>query len=502
MAISSLLSRILGLVRDNILANKFGALHGIGIYDIDTYYAAFRIPDLLFNLLIYGTISSVFIPIFIDYLKKDNREEGWKFTNATFNLIFLFMLAISVIALIFAPWITKLTVPGFSEEKLQLTVTLTRIMLLSPLLFTLSSFAQSIQNAFNYFVFYSLAPILYNLGIIGGALLFADQYGVYGLTIGVLMGGAMNFLSQIPALYKMGYHYKFILDTKRKDVMQMIKLVIPRIIGLSANQIIWISYTIIASTLGTGMIAIYNYGINLQSLPMGIIGISFSISSFSALSLHANIAEKEKFIEKLSQSTRMILFLIIPATMGIICLKLPITKLILETGKFGTNDVILTANTLGILIIGLLGNSLTPLFVRAFYAWKNTKTPVLVSLVSALISIISALIFTKIYKYGIYGLGIGFSLGAIVNIVWLLIAFKTTLGLKLPKAILNTFVKSLIASLIMFIFIEQIKNLNETPLMQVIITTLSGILIYFAISSVLNSQEIKELKSHFKKVDS
>lgn len=499
-------------MRDNILANKFGALHGTGIYDIDTYYAAFRIPDLLFNLLIYGTISSVFVPIFVDYIKKNNQEEGWKFTNATFNVVFLFMLIISIIVFIFAPWLVKLIVPGFSEEKLHLTVNLTRIMLLSPLFFTLSAFAQSIQNAFNYFIFYALAPILYNAGIIIGTVFFADQYGVYGITIGVLMGGAMDFLSQIPALYKLGYHYKFIIDTKRNDVKQMLKLIIPRIIGLSANQITWIVYTIIASTLGTGTIAILNYGINLQSLPMGIIGVSFAISSFSALSLHANSEEKEKFIEKLNRSARMILFLIIPSTIGMISLRFPLTKLILESGKFGADDVRLTANTIGFLAIGLLGHSLIPLFGRAFYAWKNTKTPVIISIFSALISIISALIFTKIYQYGIYGLGMGFSLGALVNTIWLLIAFKTTLKLKIPKTLFKTLIKSLAASSIMFIFIERIKNWSETLFIQnselvrlitqVGITTVSGVLIYFAVSNILNSQEIKELKSHFRKVDS
>lgn len=494
LAISSLASRLLGVVRDHIFANKFGALTQTGIFDIDAYYAAFRIPDLLFNVLIYGTISSAFIPIFINYLKKENEEEGWKFTNATFNLIFLTIAALSIVVFIAAPWLMKLVVPGFDKEKLELTVNLTRIMLLSPIFFTISAFAQSIQNAYNYFIFYALAPILYNLGIIAATMFFADTYGVYGPTAGVVLGAALHAASQIPALWRLKYRYRFSLDRSRTDVREMIRLVLPRILGLSALQMTIIAYTVIASTLSSGTIAVFNYSINLNSLPMGIIGVSFAISSFAALSSHASKEEKSHFALKLTQTTRNILFLIIPASVGLIALRQPVTELILKSGSFGTEDAVLTANTLGIMGISLFAHSLIPLFGRAFYAWKNTKTPVIISLWSLAVSVITALLFTKYYQWGAYGLAVGFTVSAIINALWLGMAFKQKLQFHFTKDFWIAVAKFIAASIIMLIFVEQSKAWTKeyATWIQVATPTLLGIVVYIAAGYILKIREIKK----------
>jgi len=206
LGISNLLSRILGLVRDHLLGTTFGALSGSGLFDLDTYYAAFRLPDFLFNLLIYGTLSAAFVPIFVQYLKKDKIEEAWKFASSVMNIAIVLIFAVCAVVFIFAPWIVPVFVPGFGDERLALTIQLTRIILISPIFFTVSAVFQSIQNSFKTFFFYALAPLVYNLSIIGGIIFLSPRYGVIGVAWGVVAGSALHALVQVPSMIKNKFH--------------------------------------------------------------------------------------------------------------------------------------------------------------------------------------------------------------------------------------------------------------------------------------------------------
>lgn len=435
LGVSSLLSRLLGIYRDHLFANIFGAGKLIGIFDLDTYYAAFRIPDFLYNLLIYGTISVAFIPILTVYFKKKQEKEGWEFAGTVLNLLLILLLGVSFLVFIFAPYLVKVVVPGFTGEKLEITIKLTRIMLISPIFFGLSSIFQGIQNTFKSFFYFSLAPIFYNLSIIFSVLFLSERYGVYGITWGVILGAFLHFAVQCPKVFKLGFRFKWAFDYQREDVRKMARLVLPVIVGISVTQINLLVTTLIGSTLAAGSITIINYAFNLNSLPLGIIGISLAVAAFSTLSELAVEEDSKQFVQELKKRINQILFLIIPSMMGLFLLRFEIVSLILKGGEFGLKETVLTANTLAFLVIGLFAQSLIPLLARAFFAYHNTKTPVLIGVWAVVFNIAGSLFFTRVFNWGVYGLALAGSLASILNCAMCLMALRQKLWTK--EAILD-----------------------------------------------------------------
>jgi len=306
LGLSALFSRLLGLIRDRLLAGNFGAGE-----ELDIYFAAFRIPDFVYGILIMGGIAAVFLPVFSEYYKK-NENDAWRFVNNLLNtFLFLLILLCSVLALL-TPFLIDLIAPGFSPEKKDLAIDLTRIMFLSPILFGLSSLFSGILHYFNRFLAYSLAPILYNLGIIFGILFLVPIFGLPGLAYGVILGAAAHWLFQIPAAIVSGYKYKPVFNFRSPGISKVFKLMIPRTVGAAAYHLNLIVITAIASTLTVGSIAIFNFSNNLQYFPIGIIGASFAIAAFPGLCRTWAAGLKEEFSETFSSTFRQILFLIIP----------------------------------------------------------------------------------------------------------------------------------------------------------------------------------------------
>lgn len=456
LGISSLASRLLGVLRDYLFTDIFGATQGTGIFDIDTYYAAFRLPDLLFNLLIYGALSTAFVPIFSQYLSKKQQEKAWKFANNSLHILLSTLLAISVLLFIFSPQIVDLFFYGFTQEKRELTTELTRIMLISPILFGLSSFAQSLQTSFKTFLLYSLAPVAYNLSIIIAAYFFGKEYGVYAITYGVVIGAGLHFLTQVPALFKLGYKYKFTFQPKAADIKEMFRLLGPRILGLAVMQFNILVDHFLAALLFSGSLAIINYANNLNSLPLGVVGISFATASFATLSEFSD--NKKAFKDTLHQNIKNILSLIIPATVALIILSPQIVQMLLSGSAMSTKDQELTALTLSILALSLFAQSLIPLIARGFYALKNTKTPLKAGITAFSLNIALSLLFAFQLKWGIYGLAAANSIAAICNLLLLSKALKETVG-KLGDALFHDIKAFCLGSLLLAAAILGLKFL-------------------------------------------
>ena len=290
LGISSLISGLLGLVRDRLLAGYFGASP-----ELDVYFAAFRIPDAVYGILIAGGMAMVFLPIFSDYFDKDQKE-AWRFANIIINCFLFFLVIFSVNLFVLTPAILNFITPGFSIGQRELTADLSRILFLSPILLGLSGIFSSILHYFNRFLAYSLAPVFYNLGIIFGIVFFLPNFGLYGLIFGVILGVLLHLFIQLPAVFYSGFHYQAIFDFNYPGLKKIFSLIVPRIVSqvfLQSNTII---ITAIASTLASGSIAIFNFANNLQSLPVGIIGASFAVASFPALSSAWVNGQKEKFL--------------------------------------------------------------------------------------------------------------------------------------------------------------------------------------------------------------
>jgi putative peptidoglycan lipid II flippase len=373
LAIAVFLSQLLGLFRDRLLAGTFGA----GL-DLSIYYAAFRIPDFIYNILFAGSIVVAFLPVFADYYAKD-KDEAWRMSNYVLNSFLLFTLVLITILFVFAPQFIKLIVPGFDAGAQAKTVSLTRLMLLSPLFFGLSSFFSSVLQYFNKFLAYSLAPLLYNLGIIFGIVFLSPKFGIFGAGLGVVLGAAAHLLVQVPATVNCGFKYRPLFDLKHPAVLKIVNLTFFRSLAASLSQINLMVIAAISSGISLGAVAIFNLSFNLSFLPIGILGVSLATAAFPKLAQNWADGEKEEFYKNFSSAFRQIIFLALPIGVIFFVLREPIVRLILQTGQFGMRDAALTSACLGIYSFAILPQCLAPLILRGFFSAKDTKTPAILA---------------------------------------------------------------------------------------------------------------------------
>lgn len=497
---ASFVSRIIGLFRDRVFAHQFGAGNVL-----DAYYAAFRIPDLIYNLIIIGALSAGFIPVFMKVLTKD-KKKAWELTNNIINILGITLIILCSLLFIFTPQLMRYIVPGFDAEKTKITILLTRIMFLSPVLLGLSGIVSGVLQSLKSFFVYALTPIMYNLGIIIGALLLVPLYGIKGLAIGVIIGAFFHLVIQLPILYKHGFRYKPILNWRDSNVKKIGKLMIPRTLGLAAAQLNLLVITILASTLTTGSLAIFNFANNLQYFPIGIIGFSFAIAAFPTLSQLVAENKKIEMIEHLSQTIRQILFFIIPITIIFLLLRAQIVRVVLGTGQFDWEATKATGNALAFFSLSLFAQCLIPLLARAFFALHDTWTPFVIAFISALINIIFSLILKD--TMGVSGLALAFSLAMIVQLTLLWITLRSKMGTLYELKNLHVIYKMSIAALLMAVTVQLLKlpisNLVNMEkfwgiLLQGIIAGTMGLLVYAGVCLILRVEEMHHLRNSLKK---
>jgi putative peptidoglycan lipid II flippase len=509
VAASSLISRLLGVLRDRILAGQFGAGQ-----QLDIYYAAFRVPDLLFNLIVLGALSAGFIPIFsglvknfTDPKKADENTPAWELANNVINLLSIFLLAFSVLGTIFAPLLVRVITPGFSADAQISTVTLTRIMFLSPLFLGISGVLGGMLQSFRRFLIYSLAPIFYNLGIIVGAMWFSNWFGLPGLAWGVVLGAFLHMLIQIPAVGVLGFRYSLKVNFKDRNTRTIGKLMVPRTLSLAITQIDLLVTTVIASSLVSGSLTIFNLANNLQSFPVGIFGVSFAIAAFPALSQYA--FDKEKLEASFSATLRQIFFFVIPATVLLITLRAQIIRVILGAGAFSWQDTILTMNTLAFFSISLFAQASIPLMVRVFYARHDSKTPFYLGMLTVATDIILCLVLSK--SMGVTGLALAYSISNILNflLLWTWLHFKVgNLGInKIASSALKFSLAAIGAGItvqLMKIAVLPIIDMTKFSgvLIQLVLAGITGSLVYLILCYLLGSEElitfINSLRRHKK----
>jgi putative peptidoglycan lipid II flippase len=472
---AGLASRALGLLRDRFLAGTFGAGN-----TLDVYYAAFRVPDLIYNLLIFGALSAAFIPVFAGLISQKKEDEAWEVASGVMNLAVLVIIILAVVLGILAPQLMRIITPGFSAGKIAETVVFTRIMFLSPLLLGVSGIFGGILTSFRRFLIYSIAPLFYNLGIIIGILVFVRFMGPIGLAWGVVLGAAMHLSLQYFAAKNLGYRHVWLTRGHliNKDVRKIIKLMIPQTMGIAIIQFNLFVITIFASTLAAGSLAIINFAQNLQSVPVGLFGASFAIAVFPTLSASFAKNDHADFIRYFSETFRQILFFIIPSTVFVILLKAQLVRVVLGSGKFNWTDTVLTFQVLQIFAISLFAQCLTPLLARAFYSMHDTKTPFYMAAFSELINIIC--ILTLIHPFGIMGLAWAFSISTVVETLALLFFMRMRLESLDDKVILLSLAKIALASILAGIGVQITKYaVNEVAN----IDTFLGIFTQLAVSS-------------------
>ncbi len=413
LAVSSLLSRVLGVLRDLVFSAIFGVGTQGGDFALDAYFVAFKIPDFLYTLLIFGAMSAAFIPLYAELKKKEGNEPASQFASQVLTGLMGFLVGCSALAWILAPWIIPHLASGFDPELQALAVTLTRIMLLSPIFMGLSSILQGIENAHQSFYGTALAPLLYNGSIIAAAAFFGREWGVYALAYGVAFGAFLHFLVQIPGTLRSGFTYRFHFQKKDPKWREFIRLSLPRLFGASALQFASFADVYMASFLALGSLSVYTYAFNLQSLPYGVVAVAVSTAIFARLSEQAD--EKKEFLKSIQQSLSQILFWVLPAILGLFLIREPLIRLLLERGAFDAEATQRTAAMLGFFVWAALPQSFIPLFTRAFYALKKTAFPVLCACVSIVLTIGFNAIGIWVYKGDVTTLALGNLLGSTLN---------------------------------------------------------------------------------------
>jgi putative peptidoglycan lipid II flippase len=495
-------SNILGLFRDRFLAATFGAGD-----TLDIYYAAFRIPDLIYSLLIAGALSAAFIPVLTGLMSdKEKNDEAWKLVSDMMNLAIAFIIIISIIFAVFAPWIMKLIVPGFSPEKIAKIVMFTRIMFLSPLFLGISGIMGGVLTSMKHFLVYAIAPLLYNAGIIFGILVLTKSLGPIGLAWGVVLGAFLHMTLQYLVVRKLGYQHQWALglSLKNKNVRNVLKLMFPRMAGIGINQLNLIVQAGFASTLAAGSLAILTFSQNLQSFVFTVFGISFAIAAFPTLSAYAAQGEKQKFVKVFSETFRQILFFVIPLSVFMIVLRAQIVRVILGSGKFDWNDTILTFQCLGIFALSLFAQSAVQLLARSFYALQDTKTPFYIAIVTEITSILAVVLL--INRLQVLSLAVAFSIASVVQMLLLLFILRTRFDnlddkniiLSISKIALASFVAGLGIQLVKYI-IALLVNLDTFlgVFAQLVIPMSIGFLIFIGISHFLKLEEFILFKNSF-----
>jgi len=417
-------SRVLGLLRDRLLAARFPPS------ELGVYYAAFRLPNMIFELLVMGALATAFIPVFTDYIDNKGIKEGFKMASSVINIGVILFGIFSIPIIIFTKEISFLLAPGFNEKQIELMSSFTRIMIIAqvfPLI--IGNFFTGILQSFRNFIIPSLAPVVYNLGIIIAIIVLSPVTGLYAPVYGVVLGAVLFVLIQVPFILKLGYHHSSYFSFSDKGTRNVGKLMLPRTLGLAVSQIDTTIDLILSTLSGAGAVTVFNFALHLQQVPVGLFGASIAqatLPSLSSLYAQKNLAEYKKiFISSFQQ----ILFLVIPISVILIVLRIPLVRLIFGASNlFDWNSTVLTGKTLAFFSISLFAQSQIHLLARGFFALHDSKTPVIIGAITVALNTLLSILFILFLHLDIWALGLSTSIASILNMLLLLIYLDIKVG--------------------------------------------------------------------------
>ncbi len=521
IALGSLVSRLLGLLRDRLLAHYFGASQLT-----DAYLTAFRLPDFIFNLLALGALSASFVPWFlkvwhadattnlqlttndIQNLKfkiynsnsHDSHREAWLLANGVLVISFVGVFILALLGFIFAGPIVSLLAPGFLGEQKDLTISLTRLMLLSPLFFAVSNVFSGVLTARKKFLAISFAPVWYNLGIIFGIVYLYPHFGTMGLAWGVVIGAALHMVNHLVAGIMSGYKF-YLGQIWSGAVKKVFMQLIPRAAGLGLQQVLLMVITSAASLAGVGAITAYTWAQNGAWLPVNLFGVSIAVASFPVLSEAIAQNRPEDFIKHLTEKIKKIMFWLLPASAFIFILSEPLVRLVLGTGAFGEGNIVLTAKILAVFALFLVFQGLVPLLARAWYALHNTKIPFLTSLIGFVITL--ALAYPAVKIYGVISLAYLYGADMFLQAILLWIFLQKKYKFFFKKDLLD-FIK-LVASAVAvgftsyygWLFLGRVDSIINL-LASLVLIGLIASAVYILLIFLLRAEEFKIIKKFVK----
>jgi len=437
-----LVSRILGFIRERAVAEVFGRTA-----TTDVFFAAFALPDLMYQLLVGGALSSAFIPVFTQYLAKDDEKEAWYVASVFLNVTFLILLLVMVLGVIFTPQLAPFVGMGFSGEQRDLLILLMRVTFPAVFFTALAGLCMGVLHSYQKFFLPALGPIVYNLGQILGAYILGPIIGIMGMAVGTVVGALGNFSIQLPTVVKRAKkYYRPVVDFRHPGIRRMGMLMLPAILGLSISQVNVIVSQNLASTLETGSIVALRLANRLINFPLGIFAMGISTAVFPTLARLTAKGETDEYRRTLSFGLRVIFFITIPSAFGMAFLREPIVRLLFESGEFLPADTLATAFALLFYVPGLIAQSALQVTTRGFYSLQDTKTPVKIGFVTVVLNFLLSLVFLRWTDLGAGGLALAYSLSSIFNMILAMGILGRRVGGLMDLRLWNTVFKSVIAS--------------------------------------------------------
>jgi len=433
-------SRLLGLFRNRVLANFFS------VEELSVYFAAFRIPEVIFEILVFGTFSSAFIPTFTSFLSQKKKGEAWYTAAVSLNFAFLIFLIFGFFIFFSAPSLYRLIAPGFDVEQTRLIASLSRVLLIAQGFFVLSYFLTSVLESMQRFLVPALAPLLYNLGIILGTIFLTPRVGIYAPIFGAVIGAFSHFLIQLPLAIKLGFRPKFSLNFHHHGVREIGRLALPRVIELSFLQLGKMGELFLASLVSTAAFTYFTFANSLSLLPIGLFGTSIAKAALPTLSYQTAKKEFKQFVETLVGLINQILFFVLPCAVFLAVLRIPVVRLVFGVGRFGWESTVQTGWTLSAFALGIVTQALIYPLTRAFWALHNTKTPVKISIGMIFSEMILGGLLIIVFKMPIWSLALAFSLASFSQMLILFILLVHRVPNLAWRKMIKTFTKIILAA--------------------------------------------------------
>lgn len=418
--VTVLISNVLGLIRNVVIANRVGVAFG-SIGPLDSYYAAFVLPDLLYNIIIVGALSSAILPLLVKMNEEGDEKQFWKTFNILLSTGFTAIVIGLVVLYLVLPFLIPRIYPGFSAADQQFTLSLSQVLLLSPLFFTISQLSTSALQAKKYFFAPALAPLIYNLAIISSAFLIPD-FGLSVLVFGVILGAAAHFLVQVPTLIRLGWRFNFETSFRNASVRQVMRLMIPRTIALTSTQLLLLAFYRLASHLHEGSIAIYRLTDDLQTAPVLLLANTLAMAVLPDFARHIAKNDHRQFEELVGKAIRLLLFIFLPATLFLLIFRSEIINLYISVGhSINAGETERAIQTFGYFVSSLFFQGAVLLLARAYFARSDTVRPTTYSVISIVAALIIAVWAVQRTELGVGGLALAFSVGSALNalLLWL-----------------------------------------------------------------------------------
>lgn len=498
LTVAALASRILGWVRLLVIGSQFGASR-----ELDAYFAAFRIPDAIFQLVVAGALSAALIPVFQGYRARGQDVEAWRLASSIINLVMIALAGLSLVMAIFAPVLVPIVAPGFDAPTTELTIRMTRVMLISPVLIGMGAVVTGILNSYQQFTVPAIAPLLYNLAIIFAAIFLAPVMGVEGLAVGVAIGSLAHLVVQLPNLARVGQRYDLTIGLGHPGVRRVAWLMGPRMLGLAAGQLNFLVSTVLASGLPEGSLTAYNYAFQLSQIPVGVIGVSIAVALFPTFSQDAALGRIGEIRRQVANAVRVLVFVAAPLTAIMVVLREPLTAVFYQYGAFSPAASERTANALLYFALGLVGHIVVHVLARAFYAMQDTRTPVTWAIIAVGINVV--LMVSLVGPMGIEGLALALSISAVLEVAGLMWSLRRRLESVEEPALLRTMGRAAVAAGAAALFMLGALTLIEGSvggvldnaigrLLALLVVSAAGTAVFVVVAAALRSPEIAQLR--------